>query len=354
MARPLRIATWNVCWFAGLFDDENRLLADDRRSAMHDVTRSRQAAAIASVLRRVDADVFTIVEAPDTGSKSNCVAALEGFAAAFGLRQSRAMTGFRSDTEQEIALLFDPEKISAVHRPEGELLDPADAERGLLDEIAPRFDSVYPLDLDGDGRIDLHRFSKPPLEADIVVQATGNKVRLIGVHAKSKAPHGAETQEEVFRISLMNRRKQLAQCAWLRSRIDEHLDRDDDVIILGDFNDGPGMDSYERVFGRSGVEIVMGDVGEPERILRNPYARRGKPPYGARPATARFYNRESKAFLNALIDFVMITPALARRIEPVWRIWHPFDDEECFEDVRFQQDLLDASDHFPVSVDVLI
>lgn len=140
----------------------------------------------------------------------------------------------------------------------------------------------------------------------------------------------------------------------MRSRVEEHLDRGDDVIILGDFNDGPGMDRYERIFGRSGVEIVMGDVGEPDRILHNPFARRGKPPYGARPSTARFYNRDSKAILNALIDFVMITPDLARRVEPVWQIWHPFDDEECFADLVFRQDLLDASDHFPVSVDVLI
>ena len=353
MARPLRIATWNVCWFAGLFGDDNRLLADNRRSAMHGVPRSRQAAAVAAVLRRVNADVFTIVEAPDTGSRSDCVAALEGFAAEFGLRQTRALTGFRSDTEQEIALLFDPAMISAAHRPEGAVLDPADAEMGLLDAIAPRFDSVYPLDLDGDGRIDLHRFSKPPLETDITVKASGAAFRLIGVHAKSKAPHGAETREEVFRISLLNRRKQLAQCAWLRCRVEEHLDRGDDVIILGDFNDGPGMDRYVRIFGRSGVEIVMGDVGEPERILRNPFARRGKPPYGARPSTARFYNRETRAFLNALIDFVMITPDLARRVEPVWRIWHPFDDAECFADPAFRQDLLDASDHFPVSVDIV-
>ena len=34
--------------FAGLFDDDNRLLADERWSAMHDVPRKRQAAAIAS------------------------------------------------------------------------------------------------------------------------------------------------------------------------------------------------------------------------------------------------------------------------------------------------------------------
>ena len=352
MTERLRIATWNVCWFAGLFDDENQLLADNRWSAMHDVPRSRQAAAIASVLRRVDADIFAIVEAPDTGSKSDCVAALEGFSRTFGFRQTRAVTGFQSETEQEIALLYDPHRVSAEHQPVGQLLDLADAEQGLMDKIAPRFDSVYPLDLDGDGSIDLHRFSKPPLETVITLRDDGTAFRMIAVHAKSKAPHGAESPEEVFRISLLNRRKQLAQCAWLRSRVEEHLDLGDDIIALGDFNDGPGMDRYERIFGRSGVEIVMGDVGEPDRILRNPFARRGKPPYGARPSTARFYDREKKSFMNALIDFIMISPEFAERTRPKWRIWHPFDDKECFVDAAFRQDLLDASDHFPVSVDL--
>lgn len=354
MAECLRIATWNVCWFAGLFDDENHLQADDRWSAMHDVTRKQQAAAIASVIRRVDADALAIIEAPDTGSKADCVKALEGFARTFDLRQIKALTGFQSETEQEIALLFDPDRVSAVHAPMGKVLDPADAERGLMDDTAPRFDSVYPLDLDGDGKIDLHRFSKPPLETVVTCKATGFSFRAIAVHAKSKAPHGAETPADVFRISLMNRRKQLAQCAWLRSRIEEHLDRDEDVIALGDFNDGPGMDRYERVFGRSGVEIVIGELGEPDRLLRNPFNRRGKPPYGARPSTARFYKRDTGKFLNALIDFVMISPAFADRCQPEWRIWHPFDDQACFDDSAFQQDLLDASDHFPVSVDLML
>lgn len=354
MSGCLRIATWNICWFAGLFDDDNRLIADDRWSAMHDVPRRRQAAAIASVLKRVDADIFAIIEAPDTGSKSDCVTALEGFAAMFGLRQTKALTGFQSDTEQEIALLFDPYKVTASHAPVGAVLDPADAAQGLMDDVAPRFDSIYPLDLDGDGEIDLHRFSKPPLETVVSLKAGGASFRLIAVHAKSKAPHGAETPEDVFRISLMNRRKQLAQCAWLRSRIEVHLDQGEDLIALGDFNDGPGMDRYERIFGRSGVEIVMGDVGEPERILRNPFARRGKPPYGARPSTARFFKRDTKTYLNALIDFVMITPEFASRTQPEWRIWHPFDDQECYADAAFRQDLLDASDHFPVSVDLQI
>ena len=354
MSAGLRIATWNICWFAGLFDDRDGLVLDGTRSAIHDVTKARQAEAIAAVIRAVDADIFAIIEAPDSNRRRRTERALEGFADWAGLRQRAVLTGFKSETEQEIALLYDASMVSASHEPVGEALDPADAEAGLWGDISPRFDSIYPLDLDGDGEIDLHRFSKPPLEASVHWRAADMHLRMIAVHAKSKAPHGAEDARDAMRISLMNRRKQLAQCAWLRARIDEHLAAGDDIIALGDFNDGPGQDKYERVFGRSGVEIVMGDVDRPDMLLVNPYTRRRTTPYGERPSTARFYNREKGGFLNALIDFVMLSPAIAAKTSPSWRIWHPFDDEACFEDAHIRQALLDASDHFPVSVDLAI
>lgn len=347
----LRIAAWNVCWFNTLFDAADRLVDDLGWSAMHDVTRRRQAEAIATVLARVDADIFAIVEAPDTGRRRSTVRALEGFAARFGLRQVRALTGFPSETEQEIALLYDPHRIAAAHDPVGLPLAAGTWVPGALGETAPRFDGVLPLDLDGDGEVDLHRFSKPPLEAAVSDLASDAQLRLIAVHAKSKAPHGAANVAEAARIALMNRRKQLAQCAWLRARIDEHLDRGDDVIALGDFNDGPGLDKYERVFGRSGVEVVIGDPARPERLMRNPYLR---PRLGGGPSTARFYSKPKQGFVNALIDFVMLSPDLAARSRPEWRIWHPFDDRDCFADARMRQALLDASDHFPVSVDLTL
>ena len=351
MGTQLRIATWNVCWFSNLFDDDDRLIADDGRSAIYDVTRAKQAAAIATVLARVDADVFAIIEAPDTGKTRSTIRALEGFAAAAGLRQVRALTGFQSDTEQEIALLYDPDMISAQHDPLGEVLH----EDATIDEpkfrLAPRFDGIYPLDLDGDGEIDWHRFSKPPLEAEVHFRNLDRRVRMIAVHAKSKAPHGAQNAADAARVSLLNRRKQLAQCAWLRARIDEHLARGDDVIALGDFNDGPGLDKYERVFGRSGVEIVIGPQDDPDMRMNTPFVQAHPKPSGGRPATARFYNRERKGYLNALIDFVMLSGGLMDR-QPKWRIWHPFDDAECYGDPEMRDALLAASDHFPVSVDL--
>ena len=301
----VRIATWNVCWFANLFDDADTLMDDLEWSAVYDVTRRRQAQAVAHVLRSVDADLFAIIEAPNTGKKQSTVRALEGFAAWAGLRQIRTQIGFASDTEQEIALMYDPGVIAVRHDPLGFPLAESDV-TDLTFRRAPRFDGIYPIDLDGDGEVDIHRFSKPPMEAEVHLRALDQHIRMIAVHAKSKAPHGAASAAEAARISLVNRRKQLAQCAWLRARVDEHLVRGDDIIVLGDFNDGPVLDKYERVFGRSGVEVVMGDPAMPGMVMTTPFVRRRLGVSAPRPSTARFYNRETKGFLNALIDFVML------------------------------------------------
>jgi hypothetical protein len=357
MSRRLRIAAYNVEWFGNLFDDDNRLISDEKWSARWNVTRRRQGAAIAEVIRTVDADVFQIVEAPNQGNGHSSVAALEGFAKTFGLRQRKALIGFPSHTRQELTLLYDPDRASARHDPKGTRFDaPESVERMHLSSLsplhrAPRFDGDLPLDIDADGLVDFHHFSKPPIEA--VVELDGLILRLIGVHAKSKAAHRAKDEADEVRIQITNRRKQLAQCEWIRRRVEEHLATGEDVIVLGDFNDGPGIDRYERMFGRSGVEVVMGDVSLPDTLLRNPYMKaRLHPELGWSPATCRFYDRDKKSYVNALLDFVMLSAPLASRSDAIWRIWHPFDDKACFRDEGLRQALLDASDHFPVSVDL--
>ena len=348
----LRLACYNIAWFARLFDQRNRLVDDLEWSALRNITRRRQAAAIAEVLCRVDADCFAIVEAPNSGHRQSCVAELEGFAAHFGLRQRAALIGFANPTEQEIALMFDPDRISAEHAPIGEVLTKAVAVGGELPFGAPRFDSVFPADLDGDGTIKLHRFSKPPLEAVVADLATGESFRMIAVHLKSKAPSGAGSPAQARRRGLENRAKQYAQAVWLRTRLEEHMAAGEDVIVLGDFNDGPGYDKLERVNGRSSVDLVAGNPARPETLLANSFTGQGLSSYGPRPSSARFYDDRGGTYLNALIDFIMLTPSLAARTQPVWRIWHPFDDAECFADESLREALMSASDHFPVSVDL--
>lgn len=334
----MRLATWNICWFSELFDAEDRLLADDEWSKLYNVTRAQQADAIARVIRRVDADLLVIIEAPNTGRKQSTSRALSRFSDAYDLRQSHALIGFESHTHQEIAALYDPAMATPRHDPQG----------GMVGH-APRFDQDFQLDTDIDSAPETHRFSKPPLE--LALEAEGQALRLIGVHAKSKAPRGAKSEDDAQRISIANRRKQLAQCIWLRQRAEMHLKAGEDLVIMGDFNDGPGLDTFEKLFGRSGVEVVLGAAGETQLV--EPFTRLWRDGLrGATAATARFFDREARRYVNTLIDFIMLSPDLAARSAPAWRIWHPFDDPECFEDPALQRALLHASDHFPVSVDL--
>ena len=332
----MRIATYNVEWFSNLFDDEGNILDDDEWSGRHDIRRHQQVEGLAIVFTALDADAVMIIEAPDSHRRRDGTLALENFARSFGLRARKAVTGFVNDTQQEIALLYDPDRLTARHDPVGD----------------PSFDSEYRIDLDVDAEPERVSWSKPPLEL-AVETVSGAHFRMIGVHAKSKAPHGARKPDQIMRIAIENRRKQLAQCIWLRERIEDHLDAGESLIVLGDFNDGPGLDEYEKLFGRSGIEIVVGD--EDEVQLYDPHAEEmiRRPVGGAAPTSARFWVSDRNRWMETLLDYLMVSPDLRDRATN-WRIWHPFNDPACFETPELRAALLDASDHFPVSVEIEI
>lgn len=343
--RPLRLATYNVEWFNNLFDDRGRLLADDQPSARYQISRAEQLGALGIVFSAMDADMVTIIEAPDTSTRRSTVTALEHFARHFDLRARKAIIGFPSDTEQEIACLYDPDRISLQHDPVGS----PTGKQGSTD--APRFDGVFRYDLDNDSVFDTITFSKPPLELSVTT-AGGLSFRLIGVHAKSKNPYGVRGREAQIRLSIENRRKQLAQCLWLRARVEGHLTAGESLIVLGDFNDGPGLDEFEKLFGHSGVEIVLGVTPDESLQLFDPHAAMAlQSRFAAGPTTARFYLAPQKRYFEALLDFIMVSPDLMARA-PEWRIWHPFNDPHIMAVPELREALLQASDHFPVTLDL--
>ena len=82
----MRIATYNVEWFANLFSEEGKLLDDMQWSGRQDVTRGQQIAALTHVFRAMDADAILVIEAPDSSRHRNGDQALETFAAHAGIR----------------------------------------------------------------------------------------------------------------------------------------------------------------------------------------------------------------------------------------------------------------------------
>lgn len=336
----MRFACYNVEWFDRLFNDDGELLRDQNWSGRRDIKRADQAAALGHVFNTIDADAIMVIEAPDDHQHRSGTRALESFAQAYGLRANKALIGHTNTTQQEIALLYDPSKLSARHDP-----------IGVIGDAVPPFIDTFKIDLDIDNRADSVTFSKPPLELAIET-AAGNSLRMIGAHLKSKAPHGAHNAAEVMRFSIANRRKQLAQAVWLRGRIAAHLNAGDDLIVLGDLNDGPGLDEYENLFGRSSVEIILGDGDGP--CLYDPHAARALArKIGGEPSTARFFLKQENRFLQALLDYIMVSDNLRSKAKS-WRIWHPFDDPECWHDDKLRNALLTASDHFPVTLDIEI
>ncbi|WP_121064200.1 endonuclease/exonuclease/phosphatase family protein [Chachezhania antarctica] len=337
----MRIATYNIEWFANLFDRADHLTADDLPSGHDGSSRAQQAEALATVFRALDADALMIVEAPNTGRKQNTIRALEGFAQEYGLRTTAAAMGFPSPTHQELALLYDPAKLSAEHDPRGRVAGPDGSAR------APRFDGAFRIDLDADGQQDLVRFSKPPMELALTT-ASGTALRLIGVHLKSLSPRRTGTHDEIMARLIADRRKQLAQAVWIRSRIDMHLAEGDHVILMGDLNDGPGLFAFEDLFSRSSFEILLG------REMHDPHARAAlQRPGAGHPTTTRYKLEDGKRYAQALMDYAMLSPGLVER-GARWRVWHPFDDVECWETPALRDALLAASDHFPVTVDLEI
>ena len=313
-----------------LFDADGRLIEDAGPSRRYGVTRGEQLAAIGIVLTAIDADAVIIIEAPDEGPRRSATRALTALAEAAGLRAGAAVIGFPSPTEQEIAALYDPGRITLRHDPQG----------------PDRFDGQARID-PGDGVPMRIRWARAPLEL-AAATAGGTALRLIGVHAKSQAPRHLRDPARRARVARENRRKQIAQCLWLRSRIEAHLDAGDSLVVLGDLNDGPGIAGTEVALGRSAVEIVMGD--DPARRLHDPPAEaalQGAPPR----ATARFWIGPEGRYLPALLDYAMVSPPLMAA-RPRWRIWHPFDDPGAAAVPELQAALLAASDHFPVTLDL--
>ncbi len=319
----MKMATYNIEWMNVLFEN-GRPNASDQWSARFDVTKAQQLEAIAKVIRIVDADVFIIQEAPNDTKVGTTVLALENFANEYNVRQNQALIGRASSTDQEIAALYDPKVVSAKYLPHSGPNPPA-------------FHKEISLQIEED-RPKRYKFSKPPLELKVTDRASNRSLNVIGAHLKTKAPHGARSDEEARKFGLKNRRKQIAQAIWLRERVEQIQDP---LVVAGDFNDGPGYDKLERTLGLSTIDILSKGGALYDPVLddfRN-------------VATARFFNREDHSYKEALLDFVFVNSKL-RPFVKNWEIWHPFQNERLKLISDWREALLTASDHFPVCVEI--
>lgn len=329
----MRVMAYNIEWFDNHFEPDNSLKTNQKSQS--------KLSSVAHVIKTIDADIVGITEAPNTTTTTgqrDTVQALENFAAQYELRQSKALIGFPSPGRQEIALLFDPNVVSAAHDPGGK----AGSVRN------PRFNDPFQVDSDGDNIKEMYKHYRPPLEVKITRQDGGKAFWMLVVHAKSKGIFSAMDRVHFDRASDRNRRKLFAECLSIRQRVDEWIDDERDVIVMGDVNDGPGFDYYESRFGRSAVELIIGDIYNHRTLLKYHLGRPTFGRFGWEPSSARFTDNYTRDNVNVLIDHIITSPSFVVNGETPTKVWNPFQLEEA---KTMKDELQTASDHFPVTFD---
>ncbi len=329
----LRICTYNIEHFDKRFNSDNSLKLSGRsKTALEALKR---------IISTIDPDILGVVEAPNTSPRSDKSTrrCLENFARWAGLRQRKALIGFPSAGKQELALLYDPDKVTLQHSPGGRSGSKSN----------PRFNEELYFDTDNDNIKEVYKFYRPPLEAKVSTEE-GEAFHLILAHAKSKGIFKATDMIHWQRESERNRRKLFAECSWIRKRVEEWLKQGRKVVVMGDLNDGPGMDFYEYRFGRSAVEIVMGDIFRPDTLLSNHIGRPKWTSKGWSPYSARFKDRFTGSNVNVLIDHILSSTNLAVADEHPLRIWNPYEEEAA---KPLKQALTKASDHFPITLEII-
>lgn len=116
-------------------------------------------------------------------------------------------------------------------------------------------------------------------------------------------------------------------------------------------NDGPGMDEYELRYGKSAVEIIMGDIFSPSTLLRNYLGRPEFGQYGWVPASASFRDRITEDYINVLIDHVLVSQKVKVKANSC-RVWNPYQADTNDPIRALRSEFREASDHFPVSIDL--
>ncbi len=331
----LRILTYNIEWFNRCFNTDNSMKTD--------TVSVKKMDAVSNVIKKIKPDILGIIEAPNSSKTTveSAVVKLENFANHYNLSINKGITGFISAGHQEIAVLYNPDKLQINHVPGGK----------SSSKKNPPFNKDFFYDTDDDKVKEVYKFYRPPLELEVETISSGKKVRIIVVHTKSKGIFSNLDRLHWERESRRNRIKLFAECKWIRNRIEEWLEDNHNVIVMGDINDGPGMDFYEAKYGKSAVEEIIGDVFNYETLLRNFTGRPKWTAKGWKPASARFKDSFTRKYVNVLIDHIFASAGVKVAQGNAFTIWNPYENDDA---KLFMKDLKNSSDHFPVSLDIIL
>ncbi len=208
------------------------------------------------------------------------------------------------------------------------------------------FYNTWVEDIDDDGIKEVCEFERKPLEALFHIKGTDVTFLVILIAAKSKGVFTVNDLHIHQQLALANRKKMLAQSRKIRERLDLLMDEQPQlpIIVMGDFNDEPGLDSYQKLLGASSVETVMGCLFEPDKIMHNTLWYLQSTSREKALWTMEYPDLIVKHLDNhrIWIDHILVSPNMLDASQKFFYKMHSGDV------VKKDEDAKQASDHYPV------
>jgi hypothetical protein len=326
----LRIGVYNVQWMRDLFESDG-----SPRTTGKEGNRSKQ---LAEIVQAMNLDFLGIVEGPDTLVNGNKTATsqLENWANLFiPGNKYKAIHGFPSAGQQELCAIYDASKLNVLFTPE------------IKD--GERFNEPFLMDTTNRMIKEQYKHYRPPLELSILGLDNKFISRVIIAHTKSKGIFDKVDYARFEQLSQRDRLKLFGECMHIRERCDQYLAKGQEVIIMGDINDGFELDFYENRFSKSAVELLLGSIWKPEWILKSALPKPNLTAYGWTPYSSKYRDRITGDIFNVLIDHILISQGL-KLING--QVWNPIleKDDPSIQSVKSQ--LFSASDHYPIVVEI--
>jgi len=297
---------------------------------------------VADVIKSFNADIITIEEGPSSILEMN-------------LFVDNYLQNNNGDAMFDVLGGLDggAQKIYALIKKGGNFTD-ADL---ATDDQTKDLTQEWEADVDGDFELEGYGFTRDPL---VITGKFGNPqkdLRIIVLHTKSKYVHYGESlwnnlnrRGEFVRAALKNRRRISTEAMRVRVYLNHFLKQDpnSNMIVTGDFNDGPGIDYFEsRYLTHNITDILLGSTYKPNLLFKHSFLER--------VSADKLYTAIFDDFVDdiddrkILLDHILISPALSGNIQNSG-ILH--DEYAAGIDQTAQGRQKEPSDHRPVFVEI--
>jgi endonuclease/exonuclease/phosphatase family metal-dependent hydrolase len=341
----IRVCSFNVEWMNDWFVSGSGPAAfkptfhDRDSSHVNDtnVTATRTAA----VIRAIDPDIIGIQEAPSRQEE------LELFVAKYladnnGQPLYKAILG-DSGAAQKLGVLYKPGSVtSATLTPHADITN-------LIDP--------WMSDVDGNAVPEEYHFTRTPLVVNVTFGQ--RQLQLIVGHTKSNFINNGrqmwndpQQHQNYIVTALKDRRRISSEAMRIRTYIDSVLSKTPgaNLIVMGDMNDGPGLDFFESTFlTHNVIDILFGSQLKPEWTFRHA---QHDMPEGDRYTAVFDDFVESINDKHVLLDHILLSPGLTagglRKVAESGAVHHNEYSAQVVNGGAHREDR--PSDHRPVSV----